>query len=65
MTTATATTTVRHYEVVDRDAYGVSVVYYTTRWMEHAQAAASRISSGSRPARIFAVYTDGGVRRVA
>lgn len=60
----TTTATVRYYEVCSRDAWNVSQVEYTTKHIEHATACATRIAERHNP-RIFAVYTDGDVRRVA
>lgn len=62
MTTATAT--VQHYEVCVRDAWDVSVVHYTTKDFEHAQACAAGIRRSWEP-RIIAIYTDGSFARVA
>ena len=61
MTTATAT--VRYYEVCARDAHNVSIVLFTAQSLHDAQAYVGL--NRSLKARIFAVYTDGDVRRVA
>lgn len=63
MTTAIATRTVRYYEVCANDAYNVSVVLFTAQHLYDAQSYVGL--NRSLKARIYAIYTDGNVLRVA